>query len=101
MPVAGQRCHRNVGEVAGVDERRAAGPGRQGQDALAIVQPAPDSRTASSAACSSEPPRAHLRRGGQGGRVRRPDPFAFSVAFKRVRGAGPSDWRRGAPDVTS
>jgi AraC-like DNA-binding protein len=23
------------------------------------------------------------------------DPFAFSVAFKRVRGASPSDWRRG------
>lgn len=27
------------------------------------------------------------------------DPFAFSVAFKRVRGASPSDWRRGS--VTS
>jgi AraC-like DNA-binding protein len=29
------------------------------------------------------------------------DPFAFSVAFKRHRGASPSDWRRGRDDVTS
>jgi AraC-like DNA-binding protein len=29
------------------------------------------------------------------------DPFAFSVAFKRHRGASPSDWRRGAAIVTS
>ncbi|MCR6483086.1 AraC family transcriptional regulator [Amycolatopsis sp. OK19-0408] len=29
------------------------------------------------------------------------DPFAFSVAFKRVRGASPSDWRRGRKDLSS
>ncbi|WP_410672320.1 AraC family transcriptional regulator [Amycolatopsis sp. cmx-4-68] len=28
------------------------------------------------------------------------DPFAFSVAFKRVHGASPSDWRRGEENVT-
>ncbi|SEF37458.1 AraC-type DNA-binding protein [Amycolatopsis pretoriensis] len=28
------------------------------------------------------------------------DPFAFSVAFKRHRGASPSDWRRGRVDVS-
>ncbi|MEV7040856.1 AraC family transcriptional regulator [Amycolatopsis sp. NPDC051061] len=29
------------------------------------------------------------------------DPFAFSVAFKRNRGASPSDWRRGRENVIS
>jgi AraC-like DNA-binding protein len=29
------------------------------------------------------------------------DPFAFSVAFKRHRGASPSDWRRGRENVSS
>lgn len=29
------------------------------------------------------------------------DPFAFSVAFKRVRGTSPSDWRRGRENVSS
>lgn len=29
------------------------------------------------------------------------DPFAFSVAFKRNRGASPSDWRRGREPATS
>ncbi|WIX98728.1 AraC family transcriptional regulator [Amycolatopsis mongoliensis] len=29
------------------------------------------------------------------------DPFAFSVAFKRTRGASPSDWRRGRENISS